>query len=266
VQERIVVTGGTGALGQVVVTRLLEAGHEVRVMSRRAAPSDHQSRRNWATADLLTGEGVAAAIREADVIIHCATGGSGTKEVTATRTLIEEARRSGCLHLVCVSVVGVDRVPLGYYRGKLAAERAIERSGVPYTILRATQFHDLLRVVFAGAAKLPVMFVPGWRFQPIDVRDVAARILELSVGDPVGRADDMGGPEVRAATDLARTYLTATDRRRLVVPVRLPGMTFRAYRQGGHLAPERAVGRTTFEQYLAGHPDPATTSYRGRQR
>jgi uncharacterized protein YbjT (DUF2867 family) len=92
---------------------------------------------------------------------------------------------------------------------------------VPYTILRATQFHDLLRVVFAGAAKLPVMFVPDWRFQPIDVRDVAARILELSVGDPVGRAGDIGGPEVRDATDLARTYLAVTDRRRLVVPVRL---------------------------------------------
>ncbi|GDY28534.1 SDR family oxidoreductase [Gandjariella thermophila] len=262
--QPILVTGGTGALGRVVVDRLLGGGHEVRVMSRGAAPAEQPPGRGWATADLLTGAGVDAALRGVGVVVHCATSASGPKEIRAMRTLVDAARGAGCAHLVYVSIVGVDRVPLAYYRGKLAAEGILDGCGVPSTVLRATQFHDLLRVLFAMAARLPVMPVPDLPFQPVDAGEVAARLVELAAGEPAGRVPDMGGPEVRDAVELARAYLAATGRRRPVVPVRLPGRTFRAYRRGGHLAPDHAVGRRTFEQYLAEHPDPAGTSYRGR--
>jgi uncharacterized protein YbjT (DUF2867 family) len=257
----IVVTGGTGALGRAVVERPEAAGQRVRVVSRRPSP-DSDAGREWATADLLTGQGVAAAFTGAGVIVHCATSGTASKEVEATAAVIDAAERAGCPHLVYISIVGVDQIPFQYYKGKLAAEGLIERSHVPSTILRATQFHDLLRVLYAGAAKLPVMLVPGFRFQPVDVNEVAARLARLATGEPVGRAPDVGGPEVAHAADFARTYLAATGRRRRIAPIALPGRTIRAFRAGGNLVSDGAAGGITFEQYLAVHPNPAALSYR----
>ena len=165
-------------------------------------------------------------------------------------------------HLVYVSIVGVDRVPLPYYLEKLGAEQVISRSGLPHTILRATQFHQLLRALFAKAARTPVMPVPDIRFQPIDAGEVAGRLTELAFGEPGGRVADIAGPEVRDGRDLALAFLRIAGRKRALLPVRLPGKAFRAYRNGGHLAPEHAVGAVTFEEYLAALPDPAATSYR----
>ena len=143
-------------------------------------------------------------------------------------------------------------MPLFYYRAKLKIERLIENSGLPWTILRSTQFHDLIVRGCAALARLPVMMVPaGTSFQPIDVGEVADRLVELAVGPPAGRVPDMGGPQVRSTGDLARAYLRATGRHCHVLPVRLPGAVFGGYRRGGHLAPDHAVGRVTFEEFLA---------------
>jgi len=162
-------------------------------------------------------------------------------------------------HLVYVSIVGVDRVPFAFYRRRLADEHLIAASGLPWTVLRATQFHDLIAVLLRFLAKPPVMALPaGWSFQPVDVRDVADRLTDLALSEPAGRAPDFAGPQVRTVGDLARTYLSMVDKRRPVVPVRLPGALFRAFRSGANLAPQNASGRITFEEYLgeqlaAGH-------------
>lgn len=255
----ILITGGTGCLGSTVVSRLLDAGHEVRVASRRQQPSGALLPYSWATVDYRSGVGLAAAVDGVDAIVHCA----GSMRVPVDRNLIAAARR-GKQHLVYISIVGVDRVPMAYYRSKLAAERLIENSGLPYTILRATQFHDLVRVVLAGLARMPVMPVPDLRFQPIDVGDVAARLAELAAGSPAGRVPDIGGPEIHALPDLARTYLGATGRHRPIMPFRLPGKVFAGYRDGGHLAQEHATAGRTFADYLAAHDNPAALSYRPR--
>ncbi len=239
----ILITGGTGTLGRAVARSLTEAGHPVRVMSRRTGD-------NHVVADLVTGHGLEQALTGAETIVHLATTLRGRRDVTATEHLVAAAPRGA--HLVFVSIVGVDRVPMGYYRGKLAAERVVER--VPHTILRATQFHDLVRALCAGAAKLPVMPIPAIRTQPVDVRDVAKRLVELVGAGPQGRVDDFGGPEVRDLPDLAREYLTATGKRRRLLPVRLPGKAFRGYREGGHLAPTHAAGTVTFADYLRDTP------------
>lgn len=237
----IVVTGGTGTLGRHVTERLREAGHEVRVVSRRSAPY---------AVDLRDGKGLDAALAGAGTVVHCASTPSGGDE-RAARRLVDAALRAGVSHLAYISIVGVDRVPLGYYRTKLAVEGLVERSGLGWTVLRTTQFHDLVLRLLEGCARLPVLPVPaGVLDQPVEVREVAARLAELALAGPAGRVPDVGGPEVRAFEDLAEAYLRAAGRRRRVVPVRLAGRTYRALRAGGHLTPGRAVGTGTFEEYL----------------
>lgn len=246
---RILVTGGTGQLGRQVVSRLLARGADPRVLSRRAHPTtDHE----WATADLRTGDGVDDAVADVDVIMHCATVLSRAGEIRLAENLVRAADKAGRRpHLVYISIVGVDRIRLGYYQGKLETERLFANSGLPHTILRATQFHTLLDAVFSAAARLPVLPIPDLRFQPIDAGEVADRLVELAVGDPLGRVDDLGGPQIRTARDLVDAYLHAARRRRPVLPIRLPGRTFGAFRAGGNLAPDHAIGTVTFEQYLA---------------
>ncbi|MFC9816803.1 SDR family oxidoreductase [Streptomyces virginiae] len=243
----IVVTGGTGTLGSLVTERLRAAGHEVRVLSRHAP--DHPI-------DLRDGTGLDAALAGAEVVVHCAsnTRGAGKGDDVAAGHLIEAARRAGTVrNLVYISIVGVDVVPLGYYRRKLRVERLLEASGLGVTILRTTQFHDLVAMVTDAAAKLPVVPIPkGVPVQPIAVGEVAARMAELAVPTPSGRVPDMGGPEIHSLPDLARAYLSATGRHRRVLPVPLAGKAYAGFRRGGHLTPSHAVGRETFAQFAAG--------------
>ncbi|MFI7358161.1 SDR family oxidoreductase [Streptomyces avidinii] len=244
----ILVTGGTGTLGAPVVARLRDAGHEVRVLSRHSP--EHP-------VDLMDGSGLDAATAGAEVIVHCAsnTRGGGRNDEVATRHLIDAARRAGTVtNIVYISIVGVDVVPFGYYRTKLKVEQLLERSGLGVTILRTTQFHDLVAQVVDMAAKLPLVPVPvpgGVRVQPIAVGEVADRLAELAVPTPAGRVTDMGGPEIRTLPELARTYLAATGRRRRVLPIPLAGKAYAAFRRGGNLAPSHAVGRGTFAQFAA---------------
>ena len=230
----ILVTGGTGTLGRAVVRKLTEAGRDVRVLSRRTG------------GDLVTGKGLTTALADVETVVHLATTLRGRRDVTATRNLVDAA--TDIRHLVFISIVGIDRIPIGYYRGKLAAEQIVAER--PHTILRATQFHDLIRTLLAGAAKLPIMPIPKVRAQPIDVRDVAARLTELATGDPQGRVADIGGPEIKPLRELAEEYLRATGKRRPKVQVSLPGKAFRGYREGGNLVPGAPVGTITFERYL----------------
>lgn len=242
----ILVTGATGTLGRAVVDGLRVVGTSPRVLSRRPVP-------DGVSGDLLTGAGIDDAVRGCPVIVHCATG--PRHDAAAARTLLDAARRlSGATlpHLVYISIVGVDRVPLGYYREKQAVEQLVAESGLPWTILRATQFHDLLARLFGMLVHSPVLPVlAATSFQPVSVTDVAERLVELALGAPAGRVPHLGGPQVRPMTDLARAWLTANGRRRPVLPVRLPGAVARGYREGGHLAPQHRDGRVGFEDFLA---------------
>lgn len=250
----VLVTGGTGTLGRRLVRRLLEEERLVRVLSRRPRPVGRAEPYEWLTGDLVKGHGIAEAVDGVSVIVHCATTRGG-KDVQATRRLAEAAvaRSAGTPpHLVYISSVGIERMPFFYYRAKLAAEQAVRESGLPWTVLRTTQFHDLIARMTTVQRAQPVTLVPaGVRFQPVDTGEVAVRLAELAGADPAGRVEDMGGPQIRTARDLAGATLRAYGRRRPVVPVRLPGKVFRGLREGRHLAPGQAVGRITFEEFLA---------------
>ncbi|MFD2795126.1 SDR family oxidoreductase [Promicromonospora vindobonensis] len=253
----ILVTGGTGTLGRHVVPLLRAAGRDVRVLSR----TPHASRPGveHVAADLSTGAGVVAAVTGVDTIIHLA--GSNKGDGDKTRTLVEAARAAGSPHLVYISVVGADRVPVtsgvdraafGYIAEKRAAELVVEQSGLPWTTLRATQFHDLVLTLVEALSKLPVApSFSGYRIQPIEAAEVADRLVELALAEPSGLAPDLGGPHVYEMRDLLRSYLDAAGRRRPILSIRQPGGAARALREGAGTAPDRAVGLRTWEEFLA---------------
>ena len=261
----VLVTGGTGALGSQLVPRLLTKGHTVRVLSRKANPQIPAG----ATAvrgDLVTGKGIGDAVAGTEVIVHCATGaadsgmrGLGYKatfrtDVEPTRRLLDAAKQSGSPRIVYPSIVGIDRIPLGYYRGKLDCERSIESSGLPYTILRSTQWHTLAWEFCRRLARGPIVFVPkGAKSQLLDPGEVADRMTDLVHSGVEGHAPDMGGPRVLTIEEIVRAYLQATGKRRPVVSAPVPGKAMAGFREGLNLTPEHADGRITFEEWLSKH-------------
>ena len=253
------VTGGTGGLGRRVVPRLRTAGHRVRVLSRR--PHEAADGVEYVVGDLAKNQGVEAAVEGADIIVHCAGTGKVDEDTAQAENLVRAAQRSEVRHLLNISVVGADRVPVvsavdramfAYFASQLAVERAIAGSGLPWTNLRATQFYDgFILVMVRAMAKLPVIPAPAdTRFQPVDADEVAAGLVELALGLPAGQAPDIAGPRAYQAVELLRSYLRAVGKRRVIFAVRMPGAAARAVREGAILAPDRAVGRRTWEEFL----------------
>lgn len=238
----ILVTGGTGDLGTPTVSRLRSNGHTVRILSRRPGP-DHL------VGDLERGTGIDTAVACVDIVLHLAS--NARKDLPGTRRLLDASRAAGIRHLVYISIVGVDRIPYFYYRDKFANEQAIAASGVPFTILRATQFHSFPARLISLQRRLPVLFGPDLPIQPIATDEVAARLVELAEAEPAGRVDDIGGPEILRFPELAAEWSRATGERRRVRSVRLPGATFRAFREGHHLTGLPGYGRQTFAEWLA---------------
>jgi uncharacterized protein YbjT (DUF2867 family) len=253
----VLVTGGTGTLGRLVVPRLQAAGCDVRVLSRHS--HEGADGVEFVTGDLATGEGIDTAVAGTDVIVHCAGSAKGDED--KAQRLVRAASRAGTPHLVYISVVGADRIPIasrldramfGYFGSKLVAERVVADSGLPWTTLRATQFHDLILTTVRPLAKLPVVPAPTrFSFQPIDAGDVADRLVELALGTPSGLVPDVAGPRVYEFAELVRTYLLTRGKRRPMLRLWIPGKAARAIRAGANLAPERAVGRRTWEDFLA---------------
>lgn len=253
----ILVTGGTGTLGTLVVARLRDAGRAVRVLSRH--PGERLAGVEYVSADLATGEGADAAVAGVETILHLAGSSKGDED--KARHLVEAAQRANVRHLVYISVVGADRIPVvsgidramfGYFRSKLLAEQTVADSGIPWTTLRATQFHDLVFMTAQQMAKMPVVpAFAGVRFQPIDADEVAARLVDLALGPPAGLVPEMGGPRAYEMKDLVRDYLRAFGKHRPILPIKGPGRAARAVRAGENLALDRAVGRRTWEDFLA---------------
>jgi len=238
----ILVTGGTGTLGRPTVQRLRDAGHDVRVLSRNRRPG-------LLTGDLSTGQGIKEAVTGVDTVVHLATS-VGRRDITQAEHLVESVRLCGVEHLIAMSIVGIDEIPLSYYRYKLETERLISQSSIPYSVLRATQFHNLIDRVFSAQRFLPLLLAPSVKLQPIAVEDIADRLAELATAQPAGRVPDIGGPEQRSVPDLARAWKRAADASRPVVPLRLPGKTFRAYASGAAMPTGTPYGRQTFEDFL----------------
>jgi uncharacterized protein YbjT (DUF2867 family) len=254
---RVLVTGGTGSLGREAVPRLIAAGYTVRVQSRRARPPQAPPAVEWATADLGTGEGVAASLADVDVVLHAATSPFRRErevDVAGTRRLAEAGAVAGVSSLVYISIVGIDRPPLAgfpYYRAKLAAEAIVQEGRLPWTILRATQFHDLIDRLLGTLLRLPVGLLPrGFVFQTVDAGVVADRLVECIVAGPRGRVPDVGGPAILTLDAMARAWRRHAGRRGLTLPLTLPFPWAAGYRAGLNTAPDHRAGGPTWEEWL----------------
>lgn len=248
--RELLVTGATGRLGHRVVCEATEAGHKVRALSR--SPRVGYTGVHWAQGDLLTGTGIDEALDGIDTVIHCATQGTRNKDVISATNLISAARRAGTKNIIYVSIVGIDRIPLPYYKTKLRVEEALAASGLGHTIIRATQFHELIETMFSAQRFSPALIaIKDVRFQPIDTRDVAAHLVSLVDKGPAGRVDDIGGPAVLGHDELGRIYLTSRNSRRRVMSLPLPGGIVAGFRSGANLAPANPIGTIGFAQYLA---------------
>jgi uncharacterized protein YbjT (DUF2867 family) len=237
-------------VGRHVVKSLRAAGHQPVVIARSAG------------IDLVSGKGLDAALVDARVIIdvgNIATAGRAKSEAffdMATSNLLAAGAKARVKHLVTLSIVGCDRVDLGYYLGKRRQEELVLAGPLPFTILRATQFHEfpgqlIDRLPKVPAVVMPVLTVPRMRSQPIAAREVGAALVRIAGEEPIGRAPDLAGPEVHDMPDLVRLVLRSQGSRRPVVGVRVPGKTGRAFANGALLADsEGPRGSQTFADWL----------------
>ena len=241
---RVAVAGGTGVVGRRVVEALSAAGHSTVVLSRGRG------------VDLVTRKGLARAVSGAEVVIDVSNviTTRRAKSVrffeTATANLLEAARSSGVRHHVVLSIVGVDRVELGYYEGKLRQEQLALSGPVPATVLRATQFHEFADQVLERVPG-PVALVPRQLIRPVAAADVASELVAVALGEPQGLAAELAGPEEHQLVDLARRVLRSRGQHRPVIGVRLPGKGGRAMAAGGLLPGAGArFGKQTFDEWI----------------
>jgi uncharacterized protein YbjT (DUF2867 family) len=243
----VLVTGGSGTLGQHLVPVLAGRGHEVRVLSRRPGAGTH-------VGDLATGEGVAAAADGAELVVHAASDPRlGRSDPAQTANLLSALEAAGsCRHLLYVSIVGVDAIPFGYYRIKLDCERLIEAGPVPSTALRATQFHELLARGLSAVGRWPISPLPlELVFQTVAAAEVAVRAAEVLDGEPLRRAPDFGGPQVLSLWQMAGAWRAVHGWPRRVFNVRLPGRGYRAFADGLATCPAHADGHQTWAEFAA---------------
>lgn len=203
--------------------------------------------------DVRTGAGLEAAVDGVEAVVHAATSPfwrARSTEVQGARNVLRAAVASGASHFLYVSIVGVDRSSLPYYRAKWAAEQVVEQSGSGWTVLRITQFHTLIDR-FLGFPAFPC--TRNLSFQPIDVGDASRRLAELVETGPQGRADDIGGPEVLSVRELRDQRRAVTGRRTVLIPTPAIG-PLRGLDAGSHLAAEARYGNKTWRQWLTEEP------------
>jgi uncharacterized protein YbjT (DUF2867 family) len=251
----ILITGGTGVLGRAIARAAARAGHVVRIGSRSPRGDGTPAGHEWARMDLLTGAGVPEAVNGADAVIHAASDPrrSHAVDVGGTRLVVEAARAGGAPHVLYVSIVGIDRIPIPYFRDKLAAEEIVA-AGLPgaHSIVRATQFHSFVDMQLRRAARFPVVMPLPTRFQlqsaaPADAADY---VLRCAAEGPGGRRPDFGGPEVLTLGEAAAAWKAARGVRRAILPLPVPGKVGAAFRAGASTVPDGVRGTVRWSDWL----------------
>ena len=244
---KIAIAGGTGTVGRHVTELLAGHGHEPVVLARSTG------------FDVLTGAGLTSALEGVDGVIDVLNTSTLSAKAstrffgTTTASLLSAEAAAGVRHHVTLSIVNARTISAGYYAGKAVQEEAVKRGAVPWTMLRATQFHEFAAQTLWRGSRGILTLVPVMRTQPVAAREVAQRLIELAVGTPRGHVPDLGGPREERLVDMVRGYARATRTRTRIVQFRLPGPMGAAMRDGT-LLPARGAERgvQSFAQWLDG--------------
>lgn len=243
---KIAIAGGTGTVGRHVVDAARKRGHDVAVLTRSAG------------VDLLTGAGLRDALNGTDVVIDVASVLTQSEKEskaffsTAISNLLAAEEAVGVPHHVALSIVGSDKAPYGYYAGKQVQEKAVTASRIPWTLMRATQFHEFAQQLYGQIKLGPINVVPTMVSQPVAARDVGERLVALAEGRPAGRTADFAGPEVLRMADMVRAYAAAVDGKGPIWEIPIPGAFGKAMRDGTLVAgPTADRGTLTFDAWVA---------------
>jgi uncharacterized protein YbjT (DUF2867 family) len=249
---RIAIVGGNGTLGRYVTAELSRRGHDTRVLSRT---SEYR-------VDLTTGEGLSRALAGCDAVVDASNASRRAAQVLieGSRRLLAAGAEAGVTHHVCVSIVGCDQIPMGYYKVKTAQEKVVERSAVPWSVVRATQFHELVATALTAAGRYHLVPVPSMKLQTIAAAEVARAVADVTEAAPLRGRIQVAGPQTCTAAELARAWRDITGRKALLVPVPVPGRIGRALRDGALTASKPDMsGTTPFTDWLEARQRAAVT-------
>lgn len=249
--DNILITGATGTLGKEIIKQLAGIG-QINIISTKENPGFAEQVNSF-KADLTDLESLDT-VSTAEIIIHCASNPANAKmvDLKGTENLLTVVDKNKLKHFIYVSIAGVDKSQFPYYMIKRAAEQMVIASGIPFTILRATQFHDFVlnRMIKPFDSGVDLKVPAGLKFQSIDITEVAAKIKQLTVGNPANDIITIAGPEILTIEEMSATYLKTLYRTDPVKTEMMPGERFDMLRSGINLCKEHTFGKITWQQYL----------------
>jgi uncharacterized protein YbjT (DUF2867 family) len=247
----ILVTGASGMLGRHLCRVLHEHDISFRAASRNKPRLDFEI--DYIKMDLDTGKGLEDALKGIKYIFHLASRGMDKKQITdaeSTKRILKTCG-SRISHFIYISIVGIDKIPFGYYIDKLNAEENILASGIPFTILRATQFHDFIDMLLKIQGRFPVYFLPKkFKFQTIETPAAAKELLKIYNNGPKDDIINIGGPRVMNWGEMAKSWAKAGNLNKLFINLPLPGKAANGFRHGYNTCDEKSEYSNTWEEYL----------------
>lgn len=260
---KILITGGTGVLGTVLAQELKSQNADFVLASRHLSKTQsyakdvvqEAAKTNWRKLDLVKNEGVKQALEGIHTAVHLASGfgkvHGQAEDIVAIKNLIDAAQKIDLQHLIFISIVGVDKVPLAYYQTKYQVEQYIKQQKVPFTILRVTQFHNFIEAQIQQMVRLPIGFVPKkLKSQPIQLEAAAKEITKLIKAGVQNEVLNIGGKEVLDFGTFAKTLLHYTKKSKPIVNVPIIGKFMHALAEGNLTCKEVSLKSCTWEEYL----------------
>ena len=250
--KRILVTGGTGNLGKEIVNLLSENKLNASVLTSHSDASK-DGKINFIKGDLTRKDSLMALKNRFDIIVHSASNppDSDIVDVIGTQNLLDVIKNS-IAHFIYISIVGVDKSTYKYYQNKHRVENIIKDSGIPFTTIRATQFHDFVleRIIksFDKGSGNKFSIPENFRFQTIDIKDVSKKVLEVIKDGSLNGIVDVGGPEILTLEEMLHSYLELLKRNERIETE--PSDLYKIFATGINLCPEQKYGTITWEDYL----------------
>jgi uncharacterized protein YbjT (DUF2867 family) len=252
---RILVTGSTGQLGSALLNQLKVSDYKVKITSRRKP--DGIGHFEWVYSDLLSGEGLDEAVKDVEVIIHAATSpikNSRLIEVSGLEKFLSKLQ--DIKQFIYPSIVGIEEIPLKYYKLKYEGEELLKNSSIPYTIVRATQFHGFVENLFLSKPIFKRYVIPGnIKFQSVDAGEFANHLIDLINKGPQGRTDDFAGPDIMTSREMAELKIKIKNETNKVFSFSVPGKLYKSFVDGKNTNFNQKKGKITFEEYLRNRMD-----------